>query len=180
MNKHVLIWTLGWVLFSSCSPRLTPFTQKFYDSYEFKQEDLKRIQFYLSEDVVLRRDMTGGNVEIVQGEIKVVDGRKVEQIVIRKGTPGVLVTLPKENRFAVSFEPDDDTKFLMFGPNEKLGRKYTLLAADWKKHTGVISYGDQKYYTDGHNGLAALMVNLNKMYHEQRKSHVAKGRTVGS
>lgn len=168
----------GLWLLTSCSPRLTPFTQKFYDSYEFKQEDLKRIQFYLSEDVILHRDMSGGNVEIVQGEIKVVDGRKVEQIVIRKGTPGVLVTMPKENRFAVSFEPTDDSKFLMFGPNDKLGKQYTLLAAEWKKHTGIITYGDQKYYTDAHNGLAKLMVNLNKMYQEQRRSHVAKGRTV--
>lgn len=178
MKHYFLLVTAVWLL-AACSPRLTPFTQKFYESYEFKTEDLKRIQFYLSEDVVLRRDIGSGNVEIIRGEIKVIDGRKVEQIIIRKGTPGVLVTLPKENRFAISFEPEDDSKFLMFGPNEKLGRRYTLLAAEWKKHTGIITYGDQKFYTDAHNGLAMLMVNLDKMFQEQRRSHVAKGRTVG-
>ena len=36
---------LSLVVFSSCSPRLTPFTQDLYDENGWSDDDLKKIQF---------------------------------------------------------------------------------------------------------------------------------------
>ena len=61
MKYHSLFLVLGLVVFSSCGPKLTPFTQDLYDENGWTDDDLERIQFYLSEDIIcggeLRRDL---------------------------------------------------------------------------------------------------------------------------
>jgi len=158
MKRSKFFWLLGGVLMllSACSPRLSPFTQRLYDSNNWSESELKRIQFYLSDDVVLRREASQGNSRIEGGEIKMVDGKKVEEIVVRKGTPGVLLFMPKEKRFAVGFENGTDERYLMFGPNPKAGNRYVLLASDWKRRNGKISYDGRTWYTPSESAYAAL------------------------
>ncbi|HPG08129.1 MAG TPA: hypothetical protein P5275_19670 [Saprospiraceae bacterium] len=163
---------------AACGPSLRPFTEDFYQTYDFKEGDLKKIQFYNSRDIVLYRTAQGGNVEIREGAVKVVDGKKREEIVIPRGTPGVLVMMPKEDRFAISFDAKDSERYLMFGPNPKYGEHYTLLASDWKKYQGVITYGGEKYYTDNTSALAQLMFDVKELRRIENKTYVAKGRTV--
>jgi len=165
-------------LVTSCSSNLTPFTQKLYEKNDWSEAELKKIQFYLSEDVVLRREVTEGGSKIEGGAIKVVNGSKVEEIVIKKGTPGVLTFMPKENRFAVSFEEGNDERFLMFGPNPKYGDRYALLASGWKKNSGSVTYDGIKFYTTNDSAYAALLVNLKKIKKVQVKSRTAGGRKI--
>lgn len=173
-----LIAVSAFLALNACSPQLTPFTQKFYDSYDFDEADLKKVQFYVSEDVVLRRARGKGNVEITDGKVRVVDGKKVEEVVIRKGTPGVLLFVPKVDRFAISFEDGRKEKYLMFGPNKKLNNHYALLASDWEKRVGTVNYGGEKFYTTGASGMARLMIDLKAVKKIERRSYVAKGRNV--
>ena len=47
-----LIYTgIALIILSSCAPSLSPYTQKLYDRYEWKEADLKKVQFYLSDDI---------------------------------------------------------------------------------------------------------------------------------
>lgn len=166
------------IVLQACSPQLTPFTQRFYDSYNFDESDLKQIQFYVSDDIVLSRAKGDGNVQITDGKVRVVDGKQVDEVIIPKGTPGVLLFIPKEDRFAISFDESGEEKYLMFGPNRKLNNHYALLASDWDRRTGTITYGGEKYYTRSNSGLAKLMIDLKAVKRIERKSSVAKGRTV--
>lgn len=162
--------------FSSCSPTLRPFTQRLYEENEWSESELKRVQFYLSQDIVLRRQASRASSRIEEGAIKVRNGRKVEEVVIRKGTPGVLLFIPKDERFAVSFEDND--KFLMFGPNPKAGDRYVLLASDWNNRQGKVTYGEGKYWVDANNGIASLMVDLKRVRNTSVKSRTVGGRKV--
>ena len=173
------LFVLGFVAFSSCSPRLTPFTQDLYDENGWTDDDLKRIQFYLSEDIILRRGVTSGSSSINSGKIKIVDGKKIEETIIKKGTPGVLIFKPKEDRFAISFEPGDK-RFLIFGPSQRNNEKYSLRAASWDKsnNQGEVTYNGKKYYTPTKSAYAVLMVDLKKVGNSTIKSRTAKGRTV--
>ncbi len=169
------------VLFlSACSPKLSPFSQRLIDQNGWSEDELQQIQFYLSDDVVLKRDFTRGSSEIVGGEIKMVNGRKVEEVKISKGTPGILLFQPKSNRMAVSFESgrDADTKYLMFGPNPKRGKNYVLLASDWKNRRGKVQYDGKTYYTSSNSALATLMVDLKRRGNTSVKSRSAKGRKI--
>jgi len=163
---------------SSCSPRLTPFTQNLYSDYDWSDDQLKRIQFYVSEDIVLQRQAKRGKSEIISGKIKTVDGRRVEEIIIRKGTPGVLLFKPKDNRFAVSFEDGNDEKYLMFGPSPKARGKYVLLASEWKQRRGKVSYDGKTFTTPSRSAFSALMVDLKRINDVSVKRRQARGRKI--
>ena len=96
MIKYCLLLLGFGTLLTSCSPTLSPFTQNLYEDNNWTEGDLRKIQFYLSDDIVLYRELTGGNSEIIEGEIKVVNGRKRDQITFRRGTPGVFLFSPKK------------------------------------------------------------------------------------
>lgn len=164
--------------FSACSPTLTTFTQRLYDQYDWTESELKRIQFYVSDDIVLRRELTGGQSEIISGEIKVIDGREVEEIFIRRNTPGVLLFMPRENRFAISFEAEGNDRYLIFGPNPKAGNRYALLASEWRRRGGTVTYEGRRFNVNSSSAFASLMVDLKKIRKISVKSRTARGRKV--
>lgn len=170
---------VGMVLFlASCSPKLSPFSQGLVQQNSWTENELQRIQYYLSSDIVLKRDYTRGSSEIVAGEIKMVNGRQVEEIRISEGTPGVVLFQPKKDRIAVSFESGDDARFLMFGPNPKRRGQYVLLASDWSSRRGKVKYDGKTYYTNPESASATLLVDLKKTGKTSVKSRSAKGRKI--
>lgn len=178
MRSIYLFLLLGMGLLSACSPRLTPFTRDLYESQKWSDDDLKRIQFYLSEDLTIYRNVDESNgTRIAGGEIKVVNGKKVEQVFFPRGTPGVFLKRPKEDHFAISFESKGDTHFLMFGPNPKRGGDYMLLASEWDRRSGKVTYAGEKFYTQS-DEVPRLLVNLKYTGYNKTEARTAKGRTV--
>lgn len=163
--------------FSACGPTLQPFTKEIYDDYTWSDGELKSIQFYLSDAIVLRREMRGGKAEIQGGKVKMIEGKKIEEVVIPKGTPGVFLFSPKKGHFAVSFDSNDDL-YLVFGPNPKVNDRYLLLASKWDRKSGVVTYGAKKWKVDAGSAWSGLMVDLKKVHKVSVQSNKAKGRTV--
>ncbi|MDX1476704.1 MAG: hypothetical protein R3301_03325 [Saprospiraceae bacterium] len=166
------------VTLASCSARLSPFTQEIYDRAGLSENELTQIQFYLSEDIVLRRGITAGETVVKEGKIRMVDGRRVEEVRIPRGTPGVLLFTPRENRFAISFEEGDDDAYLMFGPNPKIDDRYALLAREWKRNRGKVSYKGRLYDVDATSAYSVLLVDLKRVGQTEYRSHRASGRKV--
>jgi len=165
-------------LLASCSPQLSVFDRKLYESHSWSDDDLKRIQFYLSEDLTLYRylDEEGGTT-ITSGQIKMVDGRKTEQIFFPQRTPGVFLFRPKDEHFAISFEDKGNDYYLTFGPNPKYGGQYMLLATEWDRKTGKVTYAGKKFYTSSAE-IPRLLVNLKKTRYNKTEGRTAGGRTV--
>lgn len=179
--RYLLSLAILGALISSCSPKLTPFTKNLYEENDWSEAELKRIQFYVSKDIVLRRQASKGSSKIERGEIKIVDGKRVEEIVIRKGTPGVFLFQPREDRFAISFESSEyDDPYLIFGPSRKARGRYVLRAKEWtdSRRGGKISYDGKSYYTPSESAYAVLMVDLKRIRDTKVKSRTAGGRTV--
>lgn len=174
-----ILFILSTLLFGfSCSPHLSPFTQELYQSNNWTVDDLKQIQFYLSKDIVLYRKVSKGESTIHGGKIKIKKGQKIEEIIIEAGTPGIVLFSPKKDRIAVSFESSGTDKYLIFGPNPKVGERYVLLAKDWKKRKGKISYDDKIYFTDSESAYASLLVDLKKVRKVSLSKRKANGRTL--
>ncbi len=167
------------ILVSSCSPTLVPFSQGLYEEYNWSDDELKRIQFYLSDDIVLQRKLGGNESSITEGKIRVIDGVEVEEVLFKKGTPGVLVFSPKSDRFAVSFE-NDDQGYLMFGPNPKMSRRYALLAKEWNHNYGKVTYKNRLYNTSSRSSYVSLMVDIDKATKNIYKSRTVEGRRIGN
>jgi hypothetical protein len=166
------------LILTSCSS-LTPFSQDLYDKNGWSISELKKIQFYLSEDVILKRIMTRGESNITAGKIRIEDGRRIEEIRIPANTPGVLLFTPRENRFAVSFEAaQGDDLYLMFGPNPKLKDRYALLASEWSRNEGKVHYNGNQYEVDARSALATLMVDMKRTGTTEYSGRKVGGRRV--
>lgn len=178
MGKFFLPLVFVALFSASCSPVLSPFTESLYRQNRWTESELKQIQFYVSDNIVLRRVLSGSASEIVSGEIKMIDGKQVEEVVIRSGTPGVLLFMPKSDRFAIGFESDTDDRFLMFGPNPKMKGRFALLASEWEDRSGIVTYGDKKYRVASTGAFSSLMVNLRNISKTSVSSRTAGGRKV--
>ena len=162
---------------ASCSKTLTSFTERMYDQQGWSEQQLKKIQFYLSDDIVLWRDAGSSKSALDNGTIKIIDGRKVQEVVFKEGTPGVFVFSPKKDQFAISFEATDD-RFLMFGPSDKWSGRFVLLAKEWKKNRGKITYNGKIWNTSTESAYATLMVDLKKANKTQYNSKTVSGRKI--
>ena len=173
-----IIFFLAIGFLTNCSPSLTPYTKSLHEESGWNNDELKRIQFYLSDDIVLYRQLNTGESVIDAGKIKIKDGKKIEEIVFKKGTPGAFLFSPKKNRFAISFEEGNDAPFLIFGPHPKINNRFVLLAKDWNRRTGQVSYKNKVYKTSSSSAYSCLMVDLERARKLSKKTHQAEGRRV--
>jgi len=145
---------------SSCGPKLRPFTDRMYVNSGFSENELKRIQFYVSNDIVLQRRIDGSKARIESGKIKVIDGAQYEEVIIRRNTPGVFSFQADGEDIAVSFEGKPSVNYLIFGPSRRRNGEYVLRAAKWERDYGVITYMGTQYTTPASSAFASLMVDV--------------------
>lgn len=174
--QRIFFFALTLLALTGCK-NLVPYTNSMKQQHGWNDEQVKRIQFYVSHDVVLRRDHTQGSTDIVHGKIKTIRGKQVEEIIIPVGTKGVVTQIPKTDKLLVSFELSDE-HYLSFGVNPNVGDKFVLLASDWNNGTGKVHYAGQEYYTDPDSKYAYLMVDLRKIQKMELRQRVARGRKV--
>jgi hypothetical protein len=178
MKIHLLLILVGLGFLTSCSPRYSYFTKDLYEKEKWSQDEMMRIQFYVSRDIVLSRSLNAGETSITAGKIILKNGQRTEQVLIKQGTPGVMVLMPKEDRFAISFEDNSNDHYLMFGPNPKNDDRFALLAQDWSRENGRVHYGGQLYTVESTSAYASLMVDLRRVGQSQYESRKVVGRTV--
>lgn len=167
----LILCTLA-IMLQSCSKQYSYFTEQLHDEYNWSDQELKEIQYYLSEDIVLHRELSREDSRITNGKIKISGGREVEELIFEKDTPGILMFSPKEDRFAISFEKD---KYLMFGPNKKTQGRFVLLAKEWNRRSGEITYGDKVYQTPSESAYASLLVDVDNIRKTKYKVKKAEG-----
>jgi myo-inositol-hexaphosphate 3-phosphohydrolase len=138
---------------------------------------MKHLQFYLSDPIVLQHKVVdGANTQVTGGKIKVVNGEKIEEIIIPAHTPGVLVK-NDDGKLEISFEKGDD-HYLRFGANPNRYETFVLLASDWKGKIGTVNYAGNKYFTSPESADALLLIDMRKIANYQKDQRIAKGRKV--
>ncbi len=175
--RSIYTLALGLIVLTSCGPNLVPFTTNLERETGLNKQQLRQVQFYNSTPIVLYRELTKNTTEVVRGEVKILDGKQVEEIVIAPYTPGVLVS-NTENRLGISFEHGSD-RFLIFGENRHQRGAYTLLAKNWKNSVGSVDYDGREYHVNRHSAATYLMINMQKLKDLKVKSRTAKGRVIG-
>lgn len=177
MKKLLTTSILAILLFiTSCGPQLVPFTTDVEYQTGLTKEQLKNVQFYNSAPIVLYREVNNDITQVYRGDIKMKNGRQVEQIVIPPNTPGVVVNGDAQ-RLGVSFEKGTD-RYLVFGKNPKQSNAYTVLAKDWKNGVGTVDYDGQPYSISRQSASTYLIVNIKRMRDLKVKSRTAKGRKI--
>jgi len=77
-----------------CAAKPIPFSETHFVKYRDK---LKNIQFYVSHDIVLKREIRSENAVISPGHtVRVEKGKRLEEVTIRWDTPGVVLYTGRE------------------------------------------------------------------------------------
>ena len=153
---------------------LTTFTRGYRDNLGMQDAEVKQVQFFTSDEIVLQRLSAEQERSYVGSASNITSKTKLEEVVIRKGTPGVvleIVRVPNENAapnaspdeafeeyFLVSFVPNDRTKALWFSTHGAKQRgRYDLIHVT--KMQGdpprpvfspgfAVSYGGKDYHVE--------------------------------
>ena len=100
--------------------------------------DLGKIQYYNSKSIILKRVVSSKETEVLSGTVTMQNGQMIEEIEIKKNTPGVLVNATN-NQMHIKFEPGyQKENFLVFELSKD--KKFNLL-----HNEGKIKYHQSIY-----------------------------------
>ncbi|CAN5552101.1 hypothetical protein BH11BAC2_BH11BAC2_21570 [soil metagenome] len=165
------------VLLSSCSPKI-PFTQSIREQYKLTAEDMKGIQFYLSDPVALRRGASSENQKATEeGTLIVKSGKSYEEVNFKANTPGVVEQIVDVNKITVAFE-DGKEKYLVFGSGNDRNGYYRLQAIGWEGGKGKINYGGQTYFSNVGSDATILFFKMKSLKDIKVDSKTVKGKKI--
>ena len=172
-------------------PDLIPFTQAMRERYDLTEDELRSVQFYSSEEIVLERVAVGGVRWIDHGKLQAREGTLVHQIVIQYATPGIVeagsIVGPHEKRYTieVSFEPGAPLRFVEQRSDGTYGleRQSSSSLGDWadqlvemfqpRERLEVEFAGSQWPVVSG--AQSKLMIERDALGKIQRKRRVLRG-----
>ncbi len=175
--KKVFFSIIIIISIASCTPQLVPYTSSIQRQSGLSVNDLNKVQFYNSDRIVLFREVGKSTSEVISGDIKIVDGKQIEEIVINPMTPGIMVNAAGDQRFGISFEDGAD-RYLVFGLDPKKAGRYTIYGKNWKNHQATIDYDGKEYRLAPHSSETILLVNLKKLNGTKVSSRTVKGRAI--
>ena len=160
--KHLIIVIAVITSLSSCSKNLVPLTQRVITENNLTAEQVRKTTILHLRNVVLQNKTSKEEQSIAEGKIVVTDDKSIEQVVIKRKTPGIAIDYSTDGKIVASFE-DVDSKNLAFKPNPKRGNRYYLFANAWNNGIGQITYDGREYYSSPESGGVYLMIDLKKV-----------------
>jgi hypothetical protein len=176
--KTAMFFAVATAMFlSSCSEKIY-FTQSIRDQYKLTPEEMKGIQFYLSDEIVLRKGEVSENEKSTEdGKLIVQSGRSIDQITFKSDTKGGVEQVFDNKGVTVSFE-EGAGNYLVFSSSRNRNGLYTLQAITWEDGRGKVNYGDAIWYAAKGSENAALMFKMKSIRKLRVNEKVAKGRSV--
>lgn len=165
------------IFLGSCSPKI-PFTQAIRDQHQLTPEELKGIQFYLSDPLALRRGESNESQKSTDdGKLIIQSGRTIDQVTIKANTPGAVEKVADIKTLKVAFEEGAE-KSLVFSSDNNRNGYYSLRALNWKNGKGEINYGGQTFYSNQGSEQSILLFKMKSIRKLRVNEKVAKGRKV--
>ena len=66
----------------------------------------------------------------------------------------------------------------MFGPNQRVGGRFVLLAKEWKNRTGKVTYDNEIWNTTDESAYANLLVDLDRARRTTVSKKTVRGRKI--
>ena len=123
-----------------------PFTSALRSEWNFSDDELKSLQYYIHTTVVLSRAVSDGSRSIAKGKLVLRSGQYIDEIELPGGTPGI-ATAASDFSLQLCFEKDCGAT-LRFGCRDGCGSwagKYNSMAKSWEKGVGQVDYAGLTY-----------------------------------
>ncbi len=204
---HAVLLSLGVLVPTGCTQRIW-FTQPVREGFELgvapdpeAEADLahpgrapNELQYFVSDKIVLQREASSRHEGIARGRIVVRRGRSIDQIMVRRGTPGVAVDWGPD-WVAVSFEkgthlvfdlvqrdgdePGTDRSPATFAGEDMPATYYRLRTTPVEDEDGrFVDVAGTRYRVVGSSGDARLKVPRTAWTQHHRQRRVMRGRRI--
>lgn len=178
--SNILFLLLFVVVFTSSCNKKAYFTTDVRNKIESKNIDLKKLQYFIDNDVVFKREISSDTAKVTAGNIVFQNGKYYQTISLLANTKGVC-TAVYPNRLMLSFETGEN-KNINFSIPKSLGSYdvYQMVDEDaYGNATNNITYDNQTYnLVVKNNYLPRLMIRKRLVEKEDRNDRVMKGRNV--
>lgn len=119
-----------------------PFTRDLKQRMQNNNMDLKKVQFFVDQKLILRRYVGTEKGDIKSGVILFENGRYINEVVIPQYTPGVC-EMVNGDKLMISFEPQNNG--IQFGLSGAYNNFYSLYAANWNNGSADVTYDNKTY-----------------------------------
>lgn len=160
---------------------LIPFTRDIYNRLRDANLDIRKLQFYVDQTIVLSRgkDMSQYDIDNT-GKLVYKYGMDENKKELLALTPGIVEAIEPDG-LRISFEPGANIKFI----NNKYSPEFFIFSGNnWDRGTAEINYKGTNYRascgTCGSVGEARLVVRKKDIDANNTKGDVIGGRTIGS
>ena len=114
-NPFPLIAALALALLTGCGGGLIPFTHEIRLQNGLTKDDLKNLQYYVSNKITLRRELTSDDKQVTAShKLLLLSGHTNEEVVVEEETPGVAVEVGDRD-LSISFENGSSVVFAVGG-----------------------------------------------------------------
>lgn len=186
ISTVILCFTCAATLFASCSSSrrmsrdYVPFTRDLKQKLDKENIDLKQVQFYVDQKLILSRNLGDQKVEVKSGVVKLENGKYINDVIIPALTPGICESTDND-KLMVSFEKGNND--LAFGPGSGYTfNNYVLYGTEWKNGTASVTYDSNKFRASCGScsdvASAMLVIRKSTLDKMEKKIRTLKGRTV--
>jgi len=157
-----------------------PFTRDLKQRLEKDNIDLRQVQFYIDQKLILSRNLGDQKLVVSSGVVKLESGKYINEVIVPAFTPGICDTT-QSDKLMVSFEKGNND--LAFGPGSGYTiNQYVLYGTEWKNGTAAVTFDSNKFRarcaTCTDVASVTLVVRKSEIDKIDRKSRTLKGRTV--
>ena len=156
-----------------------PFTTGLQQRILNNNLDIKKVQFFIDQKLILRKSLGSRKVDIKSGVLLFENGEYIQEVVIPKYTPGICESV-NGNNLLVSFESSNND--MEFGPGQYTHNLFMLYGKNWNNGAGDIAYDNTIYKVTCGSCTSAteakLVVKRSEADKYNTNSRVVKGRKV--
>src|ERR1700735_1876931 len=143
----ILCFTSLTFLFSCSSSKkmsnYVPFTRDLKQKLEKENIDLKQVQFYVDQKLILNRNLGDQKAVVTSGVVRLENGKYINEGIVPAFTPGVCDTLISD-RLMISFEKGNND--LAFGQGSgPTFAEYVLYGTEWRNGTAAVTFDSNKF-----------------------------------
>ncbi len=102
------------VMSLGCAARQVPLTAELRTEHRLGDEDVRRLQLYVSDDVKLRREVETRGRAIHDGSLRLLAGKNIDEVTIGRRTPCVATAVSADS-ITVSFDEGSTLTFSLQG-----------------------------------------------------------------
>jgi hypothetical protein len=159
-----------------------PFTRELFFKLKSYNIDIRKVQFFVDQQIVLSRYMDQNAASVSAGVVKFLNGKSVNEIVIPQYTPCVVDSIDMDG-FRISFEKGSTNIFKFINSrNSPYPENYVFAGTNWKEGGADVLYDKQVFRatcgTCNSVAEAKLAIKQSDIDKADKKTKVLQGRKV--